>query len=188
MQKVTADPLNFSSIDYKIIISEQEIQTRISEIAKQIRDDYGNEELLLVAVLKGSFVFISDLCKQLGYNIIVDFMQVSTYYGGTKSSGNLRIIKDLEVDICGKNVLLVEDIVQSGLTLNHIKDMLQTRSPKSVRTVSLLRKPECQEFHADVEYVGFDIPSDFVVGYGLDYAEYYRNLPFVAQLFLSDHK
>lgn len=172
----------------KVLLTEEQIQTRIKELAEQIRADYGDEEVLLVGVLKGSFLFLADLCRHLGSNVTVDFMQVSSYGARTKSSGNVQLIKDLNINILDKHVLLVEDIVDSGLTLLHIRNLLGTRRPKSLKAISLLIKPECLSHDAQLEYVGFDIPNRFVVGYGLDYAEYFRNLPYIAQVQLQSEE
>jgi hypoxanthine phosphoribosyltransferase len=173
-------------IQAKILLSEEQIQSRIKELAKQVREDLGEEEIMLVGILKGSFVFIADLCRELGEGLTVDFMKVSSYGTGSQSSGNIQILKDLDIDIRDKNVLIVEDIIDSGLTLSYIRDLLMTRKPKTLKVVTLLSKPECRAHNVHVEYVGFDISNTFVVGYGLDYAEYYRNLPCIVLLQLAD--
>jgi hypoxanthine phosphoribosyltransferase len=166
----------------RVLISESEIRAKITELAGRITQDYGNEEILLVGVLKGSFLFLTDLCKQLGQNIQIDFVQVSSYGDQKSSSGIVRIRKDLDINIEDKNVLIVEDIVDTGATLTHLRELLLTRKPKSLKVVSLLSKPEARIQETLVEYVGFEIPNEFVVGYGLDYAERYRNLPYIAIL------
>ena len=163
-------------------ISTETISDRIDVLAKQIQDDYGDEPILLVGVLKGSFLFLADLAKRLQGDISVDFVQVSSYGSGKSSSGVVQIRKDLDVNIEGRNVLIVEDIVDTGTTLNHLRELLSTRKPKTLKVVSLLRKPEAQKVPVPAEYVGFDIPNEFVVGYGLDYDERYRNLPYIAIL------
>lgn len=167
---------SLSSLTFLPLITEEQIQTRIHELAAEIRKDFGDEEIILVAILKGSYIFIADLSRHLGTNVIVDFMQVSSYEGGLNSSGNVQIRKDLDINILDKNVLLVEDIVDTGLTLQYLRKMLETRRPKALKTVSLLSKPECRLHNIEVEYIGFDIPNEFVVGYGLDYADKCRNL------------
>ena len=163
------------------LISAEQIQARIVELATEIRKDYGeSEELLLVGVLKGSFHFLSDLTRQLGDNVRVDFLQTSSYGKGTVSSGIVQIRKDLDDSIEDKHVLLVEDIVDTGTTLKHLLDLLSTRQPKSLKIASLLSKPEAHKVEIDVSYLGFSIPKHFVVGYGLDHGERYRNLPYIA--------
>ncbi len=171
---------NHPPITFLTLISEEQIQSRVHELAAEIRKDFGDEEIILVAILKGSFIFIADLSRHLGTNVIVDFMQVSSYDGGLNSSGNVQIRKDLDINILGKNVLLVEDIVDTGLTLQYLRNMLETRRPKALKVVSLLSKPECRLHNIEVEYIGFDIPNEFVLGYGLDYTERYRNLPCIS--------
>jgi hypoxanthine phosphoribosyltransferase len=164
------------------LISEVDLQGRIRSLASEIDRDYGGEELLLVGVLKGSFLFLADLSKHLGSTISIDFVQTSSYGSGKSSSGVVQIRKDLDINIEGKNVLLVEDIVDTGLTLTHLRELLGVRKPKSLKVVSLLSKPEARVHKTQIEYVGFEIPNAFVVGYGLDYAERYRNLPYIAIL------
>jgi hypoxanthine phosphoribosyltransferase len=135
-----------------------------------------------VGVLKGSFLFLADLVRQLGENVVVDFVMVSSYGDGTESSGIVQIRKDLDINIEGRHVLIVEDIVDSGATLSHLCELLRTRRPKSLKVVALLSKPEARKQHAPIDFVGFEIPNEFVVGYGLDHAERYRNLPYIAIL------
>lgn len=163
-------------------ISSDRIASKIEELATQIRKDFGDEELVLVCVLKGSFIFTADLARALGNNVILDFCQVSSYGAEKSSSGIVQIRKDLDINIEGKNVLLVEDIVDTGLTLEYLRKLLMTRKPKVLKVVTLLSKPEARQHHTTLEYVGFEIPNEFVVGYGLDYAERYRNLPHIAIL------
>lgn len=165
-----------------ILISEAQIQAKLDEIAEQIRADYGDRPLLLVAVLKGSFLVVSDLCRRLGDNVTVDFVQVSSYGNGRKSSGNVQIRKDLDINIEGLDVLIVEDIVDSGQTLDHLLQILRTRNPNSLKVFALLSKPTARVLHVPLDYVGFEIPDAFVVGYGLDFAERYRNLRDIAVL------
>ncbi|MBS1705912.1 MAG: hypoxanthine phosphoribosyltransferase [Armatimonadetes bacterium] len=163
-------------------LDESVIQNRVREMALQIREDYGNAHLVLIGVLKGSLFFLADLSRHLGLEVSMDFIQVSSYGMEKSSSGVVQIRKDLDQNIEGKHVLIVEDIVDTGLTLDHLKSLLATRSPKSLKVVSLLSKPEARKFETLVDYLGFEIPNKFVVGYGLDYAERYRNLPYIAIL------
>jgi hypoxanthine phosphoribosyltransferase len=165
-----------------ILLSEKEIQTKVIEMAAAIDADYAGKELLLVGVLKGAVMVMADLARAVHLPITVDFMAVSSYGSGGSSSGVVRILKDLDHGIDGKHVLVVEDIVDSGLTLSWLVANLRSRGPASVEVCALMRKPDAVKQDVDVRYLGFDIPRDFVVGYGLDYAEKYRNLPFVATL------
>lgn len=160
----------------KVLISEQDIQTKVKELAARISRDYKDRELLLVGILKGAFVFLADLCRFIEMPVKFDFIVVSSYGSGTKSSGVVRILKDLDSDISGRDVLIVEDIVDSGLTLKYICKNFQARHPASVEICTLLQKPGEMRAPLDIKYHGFTIPSEFVVGYGLDYAEKYRNL------------
>jgi hypoxanthine phosphoribosyltransferase len=162
-----------------VLLSADAIQDRIQEMADQINQDYEGGSLLLVGVLKGSYLFLADLAKRLTGDVQIDFVQVSSYKGGKSTTGVVQIIKDLDVLIEGRDVLIIEDIVDTGLTLSHLLELLKTRRPKTIRIASLLRKPEALQTSLDVDYVGFDIPKEFVVGYGLDYEERFRNLPFI---------
>ncbi|MGI6585552.1 MAG: hypoxanthine phosphoribosyltransferase [Lutisporaceae bacterium] len=164
------------------MISEEEIAKRVKELGKQLTEDYRGKELLIVGILKGCMLFLSDLVRAIELPLTMDFMVVSSYGTTTKSSGVVRIIKDLEREIEGKDVLIVEDIVDTGLTLSYLVENFKSRNPKSVRICSLLDKPDRRKAQVDIEYVGFKIPDEFVVGYGLDYGENYRNLPFVCVL------
>ncbi|MEO3785573.1 hypoxanthine phosphoribosyltransferase [Actinocorallia sp. B10E7] len=166
----------------KVLITEEELQAKIRELAGQIDTDYADKDLLLVAVLKGAVMVMADLSRALQTHVSLDFMAVSSYGSGTKSSGVVRILKDLDTDISGRHVLIVEDIVDSGLTLSWLIDNLRTRRPASLEVCAIMRKPEAVKTEIDVKYIGFDIPNEFVVGYGLDYSEKYRNLPFVGTL------
>lgn len=166
----------------KILITEDEISVRLTEIAAAIDRDYEGEEILVVGVLKGAVMVMADLARKIHTPLTMDWMAVSSYGSGTKSSGVVRILKDLETDLEGKHVLIVEDIIDSGLTLSWLKTNLESRGPESVQIATLLRKPDAATVDIHVGYVGFDIPNEFVVGYGLDYAEKYRNLPFVGTL------
>ncbi|MBA9001510.1 hypoxanthine phosphoribosyltransferase [Thermomonospora cellulosilytica] len=165
-----------------VLIPEDRLQDKIRELAAQIDADYEGRDLLLVGVLKGAVMVMADLARALHLPVSMDWMAVSSYGSGTKSSGVVRILKDLDADITGRHVLIVEDIIDSGLTLSWLVSNLQSRNPASLEICTLLRKPEAVKTEIDVRYVGFDIPNEFVVGYGLDYAEKYRNLPFVGTL------
>lgn len=166
----------------RVLLTEEEIQTRLTELGEQIRADYADEPPLLVGVLKGAVMVVADLARKIDLPVDMDWMAVSSYGSGTKSSGVVRILKDLGTDITDRNVLIVEDIIDSGLTLKWLLSNLRSRGPKSVEICTLLRKPEAARVEIDVKYVGFDIPTEFVIGYGLDYAETYRNLPYVGIL------
>jgi len=170
-------------IDLKeVLIPADRLQTRVAELAAQIDADYAGRELLLVGVLKGAVMVMADLARAMHLPAEMDWMAVSSYGSGTKSSGVVRILKDLDADITGKHVLVVEDIVDSGLTLSWLVGNLRSRGPASVRVCVMLRKPAAVTMDVDVAYTGFDIANEFVVGYGLDYAERYRNLPFIGTL------
>jgi hypoxanthine phosphoribosyltransferase len=166
----------------KVLISEEEIQEKLAELAKEISEDYRDKDLLLVGVLKGAFVFMSDLARHIELPLEFDFMAVSSYGSATKSSGVVRILKDLDYEISGRHVLLVEDIIDSGLTISYLLRYLQARGPASLEICSLFWKRGEQAVPLDVKYPGFEIPPVFVVGYGLDYAERYRNLPYIGVL------
>ena len=170
-----------------VLISEKEIDNRILEIADRINKDYEGEELTLICVLKGGVMFMCDLAKRLNLNVRLDFMSVSSYGSETKSSGVVKIIKDLDDSIDGKNVLVVEDIIDSGNTLSYLMDILKKRGPKSIKLCTLLDKPSRREKKdVFVDYVCFEIEDRFVVGYGLDYDQRYRNLPYIGVMELSD--
>ena len=166
----------------RVIVTEAQLQARLKELAAQVDKDYEGKDLLLVGVLKGAVMAVADFSRALQRHIDMDWMAVSSYGSGTKSSGVVRILKDLDRDITGRNVLIIEDIVDSGLTLSWLKANLESRGVGSVEILSILRKPEAAKVEVDVKYVGFDIPKDFVIGYGLDFDEKYRNLPFIAVL------
>jgi hypoxanthine phosphoribosyltransferase len=159
-----------------ILFTEEQIQARIAEMAVQIEKDYEGKDLLIVGVLRGAVKVIADLARSLGRHVEIDWMAVSSYGSGTKSSGVVRILKDLDTDIAGRHVLVVDEIIDTGLTLSWLLANLSSRGPASVEIATLLRKPEAQQMPVDVKYVGWDIPNEFVVGYGLDYRERYRNL------------
>ncbi len=166
----------------KVLVTEEQIQTRLRELAAEIWEHYAGEDFLLVGVLKGAVLVMADLMRALPGSAQMDWMAVSSYGSGTKSSGVVRILKDLDADISGRHVLIVEDIIDSGLTLSWIRANLLSRGPKSVEICTLLRKPDAAKVEIDSKWVGFDIPNDFVVGYGLDFAEDYRNLRDVGTL------
>jgi len=172
----------YQDIDH-VLISEEQIQARIAELVAEIEADYEDkEDLLLICVLKGGYIFLGDLSRTLKRPHSLDFMGVSSYGSGTQSSGAVQIIMDLKQPIHGRHVLIVEDIIDSGRTLSYMRQNLLARQPASVKICSLLNKPSRREVDVPVEYVGFDIPDEFVVGYGLDFDELYRNLPFIAVL------
>lgn len=171
----------FDDIEY-VLLSKEKIDGKVAELGERISKDYENKNLLLVGVLKGSVVFMSDLMRHITVHARIDFMSVSSYGSGTKSSGVVKIIKDLDIPLQGYDVLVVEDILDSGLTLHYIMDILKSRNPKSVRVCTLLDKPERRRAEVVTAYRGFEVPDEFVVGYGLDYAEKYRNLPFIGVL------
>ncbi|MEO7016802.1 MAG: hypoxanthine phosphoribosyltransferase [Leifsonia sp.] len=160
----------------EILITDEQIRSRLAELSREIERDYGDREVLLVGVLKGAVMVMADLARELKIPVTMDWMAVSSYGSGTASSGVVRILKDLDTDLQGKTVLIVEDIIDSGLTLSWLLTNLRSRGPESIEICALLRKPEASRVDIDVKYVGFDIPNQFVVGYGLDYAEKYRNL------------
>jgi hypoxanthine phosphoribosyltransferase len=166
----------------KVLLSNDQIQDRLSELADEIAEEYSDKDVLLVGILKGAIMVMADLMRHLPFSAPVDWMAVSSYGSGTKSSGVVRILKDLDTDISGRHVLIVEDIVDSGLTLSWIRSNLDSRSPASVEICTLLRKPDAAKVHIDCKWVGFDIPNEFVVGYGLDYAERYRGLKDIGTL------
>ncbi len=166
----------------EILVSEEQIRSRLAELARQIETDYSGRDLLLVGVLKGAVMVMADLARELNRHVSMDWMAISSYGSGTTSSGVVRILKDLDTDISGKHVLVVEDIIDTGLTLSWLVANLRSRGPATVSICTLLRKPEAQRMTVEVRYVGFDIPNEFVVGYGLDYAEHFRNLRSVATL------
>ena len=166
----------------RVIVSEVDLQARVKELAAQVDADYEGRDLLLVGVLKGAIMAMADLTRAMQRHLEMDWMAVSSYGSGTKSSGVVRILKDLDRDITGRNVLIVEDIVDSGLTLSWLKSNLESRGAANVDILAVLRKPEAAKVEVPVKYVGFDIPTDFVVGYGLDFNEKYRNLPFIGVL------
>ena len=176
------EPEDISSELQHVLLTEEQIRGRLLELAAQIDIDYHGKDLMLVGVLKGAVMVMADLARSLHRSVDMDWMAVSSYGSGTRSSGVVRILKDLDRDITGRHVLVVEDIVDSGLTLSWLLRNLKSRGPASVEVCALLRKTEALTVSVNVKYVGFDIPNEFVVGYGLDYAERYRNLPFIGTL------
>ena len=166
----------------RILVTEDELARRMAELAAEIDADYQGKEILLVGVLKGAVMVVADLSRHLHTPLSMDWMAVSSYGAGTKSTGVVRILKDLDTDVTGRDVLIVEDIIDSGLTLSWLGATLLARGAASVEIAAALRKPEALKVQVEVKYVGFDIPNEFVVGYGLDYAEHYRQLPFVGTL------
>ena len=166
----------------EVLLTEQQIHDKIAELARRIEHDYAGERILLVAVLKGAVMVMADVARELKMHIDIDFMAVSSYGSSTESSGVVRILKDLDADLTGRHVLIVEDIIDSGLTLAWLRANLESRGPASLEIIALLRKPDAAKVEVPVNYLGFDIPNAFVVGYGLDFAERYRNLRGVAVL------
>ncbi|HIV87343.1 MAG TPA: hypoxanthine phosphoribosyltransferase [Candidatus Pygmaiobacter gallistercoris] len=166
----------------KVLLSEEELRTRVAELGAQLSCDYEGKNLLMVSVLKGSVVFMADLMRAISQPAEIDFMVVSSYGSGVKSSGVVKIVKDLDINLEGKDILIVEDILDSGMTLDYIKGMLLDRNPASIRICTLLDKPARRKADLQADYVGFTVPDEFVVGYGLDYDERYRNLPYIGIL------
>jgi len=166
----------------RVLLSEEQLAKRILEIGAEITADYAGKEILMIGVLRGAVLFMADLARAIKVPVAIDFMAVSSYGAGTSSSGVVRILKDLDENVEGKHVLVVEDIIDSGLTLNYLVDNLKSRQPASIKICTLLNKPDRRKVDVDIAYNGFTIPDHFVIGYGLDYAEKYRNLPFIGIL------
>jgi len=166
----------------KVLVTEEQIKARLRELAAEIDADYAGKDLLLVGVLKGAVMVMADLARELHHPAEMDWMAVSSYGAGTTSSGVVRILKDLDADLKDRHVLIVEDVIDSGLTLSWLAGNLRSRGPASVEVCTMVRKPLAFEVDLDVKYIGFDLPNEFIVGYGLDYAEKYRNLPFIGTL------
>lgn len=166
----------------EVLITEEQIRQKVAELGGRISSDYAGKNLLLVSILKGSVLFMADLMRQITIPLRIDFMSVSSYGSGVKTSGVVKIIKDLDIPLEGFDVLIVEDILDSGLTLSYLTEILQSRGPRSIKICTLLDKPDRRKAQVSPDYVGFVIPDEFVVGFGLDYAEKYRNLPFVGIL------
>ena len=166
----------------RVLLSEEEIRAKVKEMGQKITEDYKNSNLMLVTVLKGAVVFLADVMRQIDVPAEIDFMVVSSYGSGVKSSGVVKIVKDLDVPLEGKDILIVEDILDSGLTLSYIKKLLASRGPRSIKIATLLDKPSRRKVDLQADYVGFSVPDEFVIGYGLDYDEKYRNLPYIGIL------
>ena len=166
----------------RVLLSEDEIREKVRELGGKITADYKNSNLMLVTVLKGAVVFLADLMRQIDVPAEIDFMVVSSYGSGVKSSGVVKIVKYLDVPLAGKDILIVEDILDSGLTLSYIKELLESRGPRSIRIATLLDKPSRRKVDLQADYIGFSVPDEFVIGYGLDYDEKYRNLPYIGIL------
>jgi len=166
----------------RVLLSAEDLSNRIAEIGAQITEDYAGKEILMIGVLRGAVIFMADLARTIKVPVAIDFMAVSSYGAAMNSSGVVRIMKDLDENIEGKHILVVEDIIDSGLTLNYLLDNLKSRKPASIKLCTLLNKPERRKVKVTIDYNGFDVPDYFVVGYGLDYAEKYRNLPFIGIL------
>ncbi|MET3193930.1 hypoxanthine phosphoribosyltransferase [Bacillus sp. OAE603] len=162
------------------LISESDLKQRVKQIAEEIERDFNNESIVMIVVLKGSFVFAADLIREMDSDINVDFISVSSYSDQTESTGKVKLLKDLDSNITNKNVVVIEDIIDSGLTLHFLKDHLQLHKPRNIKICTLLDKPERRKIDLPVDYVGFVIPDEFIVGYGIDYAQKYRNLPYIA--------
>ncbi|MFC5452634.1 hypoxanthine phosphoribosyltransferase [Paenibacillus aestuarii] len=166
----------------EVLFSEEQIQNKIKELGDQLSTEYEGKNPLVICVLKGAFIFMADLVKQIKVPLEIDFMAVSSYGASTKSSGVVKIIKDLDVPVEGRHILIVEDIIDSGLTLTYLIDVLERRNAKSISVVALFNKPARRTVELEPDYTGYELPDEFVVGYGLDYAEKYRNLPFIGIL------
>lgn len=166
----------------KVLVTREEIKARCEELGKQLTEEYKDKNPLVIGVLKGSIHFMADVCREMDCYLELDFMDVSSYGNATVSSGEVRILKDLDTNVEGRDLLIVEDIIDSGRTLAYLVDLFKYRKAKSVKIVTLLDKPEGRVVEIEADYIGFDVPNEFVVGYGLDYAEQYRNLPYVGVL------
>lgn len=172
----------------QILFDEQQIQDKITELGEELAREYGERNPLVICVLKGAFIFMADLVKKMNIPLEIDFMDVSSYGAASQSSGVVKIVKDLDVTVEGREVLIVEDIMDSGLTLSYLIDVLERRNARSVKVVTLFDKPEGRKVDIDPDYKGFTLPNSFVVGYGLDFAEKYRNLPYIGILKESVYK
>lgn len=170
------------------LISREKVESRIKELAKLIETDYKEKDLICVGLLKGSVMFLSDLIKEISLPLQIDFMNVSSYGSETTSSGNVKVIKDTDIDVRGKDVLIVEDIIDTGITLEYVIGMFKTKGVASVKTCTLLSKPERRKIDVKVDYIGFEVPDKFVIGYGLDYAQKYRNLPYIGAVVFEENK
>lgn len=163
----------------QVVFTREEIQERIVELGKEITKDYEGRELVIVSLLRGSFIFAADLVREIDLKLSVDFMTTSSYLGGEKSTGNVEIVQDVRMDLEGKDVLIVDDIVDTGYTLNAVYELIKAKNPKSLKTCVMLDKPSRREVEQDVHYIGFEIPDLFIVGYGLNYGDHYRNIPYI---------
>lgn len=166
----------------EVLLSEEEIKAKVDELGAVISKEYSGKKLLLISILKGSVVFLADFMRSLSIPAQIDFMVVSSYGSGVKTSGVVKIIKDLDISLEGLDILIVEDILDSGMTLSYIKELLESRNPASIKIITLLDKPDRRRVDLQADYVGFKVPDEFVVGYGLDYDEKYRNLPYIGVL------
>lgn len=165
-----------------VLITAEDIQRKVRQLGQQIEEDYAGKDLLMVSVLKGSVIFMADLMRAISIPLEIDFMVVSSYGTGTKSSGVVKIVKDIDINLAGKDLLIVEDILDSGMTLSYLKKLLADRNPASIRVMTLLDKPARRSVPLEPDYAGFEVPDAFIVGYGLDYGEHYRNLPYIGVL------
>jgi hypoxanthine phosphoribosyltransferase len=166
----------------RVLLTQEQIAQKVKELGEQIAQDYAGKNLMLVGILKGAMVFMADLMRAINIPITIDFMMVSSYGSGTKTTGHVKILKDLDYEVKDQDILFVEDIIDSGVTLEYLSELMRLRGAKSVKLCALLNKPERRKVEVDVDYCGFDIPDEFVIGYGLDYGESYRNLPYVGVL------
>lgn len=174
--------MNAKNLDLKVYISEEKIKAAVTKIGQELTEKFKNKKVVAICVLKGSFLFYSDLIRQINTDITCEFFGISSYNGGTTSSGHVQVTLDLASTVENKHIILIEDIVDTGLTMNYLKTNLLSRNPASLTTVSLLEKPDALKVPCQLDYVGFKISNEFVVGYGLDYDGYYRNLPYIAQV------
>ncbi|MDQ5983229.1 MAG: hypoxanthine phosphoribosyltransferase [Eubacteriales bacterium SKADARSKE-1] len=172
----------------RVLLSEEKIRERVFELGQELSQDYKGKNLMLISILKGSIVFMSDLMRAITTKCQIDFMAVSSYGSSTKTSGEVKIVKDLDVSLEGFDIVIVEDILDSGMTLNYVMNLLKNRNPASINICTLLDKPSRRKVEVSAKYIGFEVPDEFVVGYGLDYVQKYRNLPFVGVLKPSVYK
>ncbi len=168
--------------NHRVLIDEETLDKRLSEIADEINNEFAGQKVIIVGVLKGSFMFMSDLIKKIKLDTEVYFLKAESYGRGTETSGEVRITKDIEIDIAGENVIVIEDIIDSGFTMREVFKLLGQRNPKTLKLCSCLSKPDRRECEIKIDYLGFEIPDKFVIGYGLDYAEKYRNLPYIGYI------
>lgn len=166
----------------EVVYTADDIKKRVKELGRQISEEYAGKEIILVCILKGSFAFTADLAREIDIPCSIEFMQVSSYSNSTQSSGSLKIIKDINVPVDGKHLIIIEDIIDTGITLNNLKKMFVTRNPASIKLCAFLDKPSRREAPIEADYVGYEVEDNFLVGYGLDYAQHFRNLPYIAIL------